>query len=405
MGYKTPALKGITWMGFLRASTRLIAFVRLAVLARILSPAQFGAFGVATLVLSFLEVITETGINVFLIQNKEKSNDYISSAWIVSIVRGSLIALLLVLFAPLISSFFNSPESYNILLLIAPVPFIRGFINPSIINIQKNIEFHKEFYLRSILLLVDASVAIIAAFVTKSAVSMAYGLIVSAVIEVVLSFILFKPWPKLTFEKDKMLHIFSRGWSVTLTGIFLYLSENLDNITVGRILGVGSLGIYQNAYKISTLTISEIAEVVNKVTFPVYSKFSDDKQRLSNAFKKVISSSSLVAIALGIFIFIFADLIVRIILGPDWASAVPIVKILSVYGVLRTIFGNVPPLLLSLGKQKYVAGIVFVRLFVLAIVIVPLVSRFGMEGAAYAMVISVFAEIPLMIFSARRVLK
>jgi len=404
MGYKTPALKGVTWMGLLRASTRLIAFVRLAILARILSPAQFGVFGVATLVLSFLEVLTETGINVFLIQKKDKSNEYISSAWIVSILRGTLIAIALVIFAPFISNFFNSPESYKIILLIALVPLIRGFINPSIINIQKNIEFHKEFYLRSILLFVDASVAIIAAFVTKSAVSMAYGLIISAILEVILSFVLFRPWPKLSFEKDKIVHIFSRGWSVTLTGIFLYLAENLDNITVGRMLGVTSLGIYQNAYKISTLTISEIAEVVNKVTFPVYSKFSDDKVRLASAFKKVFSSSSLIAILLGAFIFVFADLIVRIILGPDWASAVPIVRILSIYGVLRTIFGNVPSLLLSLGKQKQVAGIVFVRLFVLVIVIVPLVNKFGMEGAAFAMIISVLAEIPLMIFSARRVL-
>lgn len=404
MGYKIPAIKGITWMGLLRASTRVIAFLRLAILARVLSPAQFGVFGVAILVLSFLEVITETGINVILIQNKDKSNNYINSAWLVSILRGTLIAALLVIFAPFISMFFKSPESYEILLLIALVPFIRGFINPSIINIQKNIEFHKEFYLRSSLLIVDASVAIITALITKSAVSMAYGLIISAILEVILSFVLFKPWPKLIIEIDKIKYIFSRGWSVTLTGIFLYLSENLDNITVGRIMGVNYLGIYQNAYKISTLTISEIAEVVNKVTFPVYSKFSDDKLRLAKAFKKVIFSSSSIAILFGLFIYIFAELIVRIILGPNWLSAVSVVKILSIYGVLRTIFGNVPPLLLSLGKQKYVATIVFVRFIALAIVIVPMVNKFGMEGAAYAMVISVIVEIPLMIYSAKRVL-
>lgn len=404
MSYKIPALKGVTWMGFLRASTRLIAFVRLAILARILSPAQFGVFGVATLVLSLLEVLTETGINIFLIQKKEQSDQYLSSAWIVSIFRGFLISFAIFIFAPLITNFFSSPESYQILLLISLVPLIRGFINPSIINIQKNIEFHKEFYLRSILLSVDAAVAIIAALITKSAVSMVYGLIISAVLEVLLSFVLFKPWPRLTFEKDKIAHIFVRGWSVTLTGIFLYFSENIDNIAVGKMLSVASLGIYQNAYKISTLTISEIAEVVNKVTFPVYSKFSDDNVRLGHAFKKVIYSSTLASLFLGIFIFVFADIIVRVILGPDWASAVSIVRILSIYGVLRTIFGNVPPLLLSLGKQKQVAGIVFARLAILAILIIPLVDKFGMEGAAYAMVFSVLAEIPLMIYSARRAL-
>src|SRR3990167_7344642 len=99
MGYKTDAFKGISWIGILRASTRGITFVRLAILARILSPAQFGVFGIATLVLSLLEIITETGINVFLIQKKDIKS-YINSAWIVSIVRGFIIAIFLFALAP-----------------------------------------------------------------------------------------------------------------------------------------------------------------------------------------------------------------------------------------------------------------------------------------------------------------
>ena len=89
-----------------------------------------------------------------------------------------------------------------------------------------------------------------------------------------------------------MKYVVDRGWTITLTGIFGYLSENLDNIVIGRMLGTYSLGIYQNSYKISTLTISEIVEVTNKVTFPVYTKFSEDRDRLFNAFKKVFLTSS-----------------------------------------------------------------------------------------------------------------
>ncbi len=392
-------------MSFLRIATRSIAFLRLAILARILTPTQFGVFGVATLVLSFLEVLTETGINVFLIQKKDQANEYISSAWVVSIIRGCLIAVVLVFTAPLITRFFNSPQSYHVLLLIALVPFIRGFINPSIINIQKNIQFQKEFYLRSILLVVDASVAIITAFITKSAESMAYGLIASAVLEVILSFVFFKPWPKLSVEFDKVKNIINRGWTVTLTGIFVYLSENADNIAVGRLLGTPSLGIYQNAYKISTLTISEINEVVNKVTFPVYSKFSEDKNRLLSAFIKVITASSVTAFAFGVFIFVFADVIVRIVLGPAWDSAVPVVKVLALYGILRTAFGNFSAVFLSLQKQSYVAITTFVRLVVLLVILVPLVNAYGMVGAGFAMLISIVAEIPIILYLSYKVFK
>ncbi len=398
MGYSSTAFKGVSWMGFLRISTRLITFVRLAILARILTPAQFGVFGVATLVLSFLEVLTETGINVFLIQKKDESDKYISSAWIVSIIRGSFISLILVVIAPIIANFFNSPESQKIILLIAFVPLIRGFINPSIINIQKEIQFQKEFYLRSILFFTDSLVVVIAAFVTRSAESFAYGLIVSAILEAALSFIYFKPWPKLSFEAIKVRTIIGRGWWVTMTGIFSYIADNGDNIAVGRILGTSSLGFYQMAYKISTLTISEIAEVVNKVAFPVYSKFSDDKERLLKAFWKVTWVSSAVALLAGFLIFIFAEQIVLIVVGKSWLPIVPIVQVLTIFGILRTVFGSFSSLFLSLKKQDYVAKMTLFRLVALLIVIVPFVNMFGLIGAAFAMITSIFVEIPVVLY-------
>lgn len=405
MGYKIHAFKGFSWMGLLRLSVRGITFIRLAILARILSPSQFGVFGVATILLSLLEVLTETGINVFLVQKKDKYFEYIDSAWIISIIRGLLIATLIVILANPISIFFNSPESYKVILLIALVPFLRGFINPSIINIQRDLQFHKEFYLRATLLLVDSSVAIIVAFVTRSAESMAFGLIISALVEVILSFVFFKPLPKFSFDFSKVKYIGSRGSWITLIGIFAYLSENLDNIVVGKILGTYSLGIYQNAYKISTFTISEVAEVVNKVTFPVYTKFSDDKIRLKNAFNKVIYGTSFAAILIGLFIFILAEPIVLLVLGSKWIAAIPVVRLLSIYGILRTIFGNIPALLLSLEKQNIVAIIVMIRLITLLALIIPLVKLFGMLGAGYAMLISVIVEAPFMIFFSKRYLR
>lgn len=405
MGYKSQAFKGVSWMGILRLSTRAIAFVRLAILARILSPSVFGVFGVATLVLSFLEVLTETGINVFLIQKKDEANQYTSSAWIVSIIRGCLISLVLVICASSIVNFFNSPESYNVILLIAVVPLVRGFINPSIINIQKEIQFQKEFYLRSALFLVDSLIVIAAAFITRSAESFAYGLIVSAILETILSFAFFKPWPKLSFEINKVKTIIDRGWWITATGIFSYIADNGDNIVVGKILGTSSLGLYQVAYKISTLSISEVTEIVNKVTFPVYSKFSEDKDRLFKAFVKVTSVSSTVAVLVGVTIFVFAYEIVLIVAGKDWLSIVPVVQILAFYGVLRSIFGNFSSLLLSIHRQDYVAKMTFIRVIVLLVTVVPLMNTLGLQGAAYAMIISILAEIPIMLFYLWKVAK
>ena len=236
MGYTKDAVRGVSWITLLRVLTRGLTFVRLAILGRLLTPAQFGYFGIATLVLSLLEILTETGINVFLVQEKGHIKEYLNSAWVVSIARGIVLAIVILISAPFISSFFNAPEAYSIIMLIAIVPFIRGFINPAIITYQKDLLFQKEFKLRTILFFIDVTVSIIAGFILKSAVAFVYGLIASAIIEVLLSYTLFTLWPKFQFEYKKVKHVIRRGWWVTLTGIYLYFADNGDNITVGKIL-------------------------------------------------------------------------------------------------------------------------------------------------------------------------
>lgn len=398
MGYTKDAIKGVSWITGLRVLTRLITFVRLAVLGRLLTPAQFGLFGIASLVLFFLETLTETGINVFLIQEKDNVNKYINSAWVVSIIRGILLSCLIILFAPLIVLFFNTPEAYSIILLIALVPFVRGFINPAIVIYQKDLFFSKEFRLRSILFFVDVAISIIVGYITRSPVAFVFGLIGSAAVEVLLSYILFDKRPKFILEYQKVKRVITKGWWVTITGIFSYFSENGDNIAVGKFLGSSALGIYQVAYKFSTLPISEITNVVNQVMFPVYSKFSDDKSRLWNAFIKVTLLSSLGAIFLGGVIFFFAKSIILAVMGSQWITAVPAIQILSIYGVLRTIFGNFSPVFLAVGKQNYVAQMTFVRVVSLLVSIIPLVITFGMIGAGYAMLLSILVEVPIILY-------
>ena len=145
MGYFKDVIKGISWMGAFRVTTRLFSFVRIAILARILTPRQFGVYGIAALVLSFLEVLTETGVNTVLIQERKEIDKYISTAWFVSILRGVFLSSIVFVSAPIVASVFNSPDSLLIIRLISLVAFIRGFINPAVVKFQKDLKFNKKF--------------------------------------------------------------------------------------------------------------------------------------------------------------------------------------------------------------------------------------------------------------------
>lgn len=395
MGYTKQAFIGISWMSGFRVISRIVATVRGVVLARLLTPTQFGVFGIASIILSFLEILTETGINIFLIQEKNSIDKFINSAWMVSILRGIIICLGIIVAAPFIVDFFNINDLYRFLFLISLVPLIRGFINPSIIKFQKELEFNKEFFLRISIYVFDSAISIILALVMKDAISFVGGLIAGATLEVILSFILFKPKPSIKFEFNIIKLIINRGKWVTAFGIFNFVAQEGDTIVVGKILGASLVGIYQMGYRLSTLPISEISDVVNRVVFPVYSKISEEKERLLRAFKKTLLAILLPVVILSAIIFFLPRSFFEILLSPKWGEISTILKILVIYGMLRAISGVLSSLFLALKKQNFVAGMTFVRVLVLTVTIVPLTANYGLVGASISALLSVLLEFPL----------
>ncbi len=405
MGYLKDTIKGVSWVGAYRASSRLIAFVKTAIIARILLPAQFGIFGIAGLVLTLLETLTETGINIFLVQEEDDVDSYIDTAWVVSIARGILIALAMIFLTPFIVSFFRVPEAKNILFLTSLVPLLRGFINPATAKFQKELMFDKEFRFKLPIYVIESVVAVALAFLTHEASSFIWGMIAGATIEVLLSFIIVRPVPRFSFEAIKIKRVVDRGKWVTAFGAFDYLFQNLDDFTVGKLLGKSPLGFYQVAYKISSLPISEVANVFSRVTFPIFRKISKDKKRLKKAFIKTTLGTSALVIPFGAVIFLFSRQIVLILLGNNWLAAVPVLKVLSLYGIIRGVFYPMMAVFLALQKQQYVTLVTLVGILGLGLSIVPLVNRFGIVGAGISTLVGSLATAPIIVYYLFKIFK
>lgn len=390
-------------MTVLRASMRGLAVIKVAILARFLAPAQFGTYGIALLVLGFLEVLTETGINVFLIQEKDDTRPYLNSAWVVSIARGFLITLLILVSSPLIVYFFKTPEVTGLLYIVAAVAFVRGFINPMEVDYQKKLQFKNEFLFRGSLYFIDAALAVTLGIVTRMESSMLFGMLAGALVEVILSFILFKDRPRLSIEKSKIFKVLHSGKWVTGAGIFSYISQNIDDIIVGRLLGVNSLGYYQQAYNISTLPVSEVGNIFNKVTFPVYVAISGDRKRLKEAFIKTLKVVSLLVIPFAFAILFFSRPIILVLLGENWLAVEPTLKILAIFGVLKSILNFSYSLFLSLKMQKVVMLSEMLGIIGMGIVVYPLVMKYGLIGAGYATIIAVACSLPVVVINVQKI--
>lgn len=398
MGYTKDAVKGISWIGGLRVITRVISYVRTAIIARILSPSQFGIFSITTIVLSLLEIVTETGINAFLIQHDEDIEKYLSTAWVISILRGFFIAFFIFLLAPFIASFFRTPDAVLLIQVVSIVPLIRGFINPAIVRFQKDLKFHKEFYYRASIFFVESFVSIILVFLLASPLALVWGLIAGALFEVSISYLFVKPFPQFAFDFAKSKYIIHRGKWLTLTGIFSYLFHNGDNIVVGRVLGASSLGIYDMAYKLSTLPITEVSVVINQVTFPVYVKIGEERKRLWRAFLRTLLLVTIVSVPIGLILIFFAKEIILIVLGSKWTGSIPVLQVLAVFGVVQAIASTANSLFMGLKKQEYVSAITLSGLFVLAVIIIPFVTVYGLIGVGYAVTIATVATVPVVCY-------
>jgi len=399
MGYFKDTLKGLGWMTGLRGVVRVLSVLKIAVLARILTPSQFGIYGIALLVLGLLETLTETGINIFLIQEKGRTEDYLDSAWVVSILRGTFIALIIFFTIPFVVGFFKSPGAVPLLYLVSVVAFIRGFINPMEVQFQKTLHFKKEFFFQSSLFLIDAVFAIALGFVTKSESAMVYGMLMAAVFEVLLSFIVFRKWPKFAIEIHKVKKVIGAGKWVTGAGTFSYLFQNIDNIVIGRVLGTAPLGLYQQAYRISTLPVSEVGQIFNKVTFPIFVKISADMGRLRTAYLKTLLTILGVVLPFGLLVVFFSKPIILILLGPSWLPIEPALKVLAVFGILKSVLNSSYSLFLSLKLQKVVMFSELAGIIGISVLIFPLTTQFGILGASYAALIGSLLSIPVIVYA------
>ena len=395
MGYTRNTIKGVSWIGAIRIVTRLLSFAKTLVIARALAPHDFGLFGIATLVLTFVEIFTETGINVFLMKERENIDKYISTAWIVSIIRGLLIASVIAVSSPFVANFFKAEDALPLLLLISLVPLARGFINPSIIKFQKDLLFQKEFFFRTSIFLIETAISVGLVLLTNNVLSLIIGLLVGVLFEIYLSFMLITPRPKFTFEMPLFKNIIGYGKWITASTVFNYFYQHGDDIIVGRLLGTGALGLYDMAYRISLIPLSDVSDVVTKVTFPVYVKIADDKKRFLRAFLQTMGAIGGLTIPVGILLFFFPEFIISLLLGEKWLGAAPVLKILAIFGVVRALSVFCASLFLVIDKQRVFTLITLVGLVGLSVPIIPLTERYGIVGAGTAALIGTTLTIPV----------
>ncbi|MBW1936731.1 MAG: lipopolysaccharide biosynthesis protein [Deltaproteobacteria bacterium] len=383
------------WAFALRITGRLFGLARTIVLARVLSPNDFGLFGISLLALSVLNTFSQTGFQAALVQKKGDIKPYLDTAWTVQVIRGFVLAGILFGIAPYVASFFGEPMAAPLLRVLGLSAIFQGLTNIGVIYFQKELEFHKRFIYMFSGTLADLGVAIPAALILRNAWALVFGLLAGNFVRMAVSYFIHPYRPRVWLDGPKVKELYTFGKWILGSSVIVFLATQGDDIFLGKVLGATVLGLYQMAFRFSNLVATEITHVTSQVTFPAYSKLQDNVPKLREGFLRTIEAVTSVALPITAGILILAPDFVQLFLGEKWLPMVPALRILSISGLIRSVTATGGPLFQAVGRPNMDFWMNLGRVGVMAMAIYPLTKMFGMNGTATTVVLGISATIPV----------
>lgn len=380
---------GGLWQLIERGASRTAHFIQLVVLARLLVPEDFGLFGIALLTQQTLEVLLRFGIDAALIQREEETERYLNTAWTLKIVKAVAVSLCLLLVAPWVAAFFDAPAAAPLIRVMAAIVVVRGFNNIGVIYFQKELEFQKQFAFRFAGALANVLVAIVLAVVLGSVWALVAGMVASALVRLVISYVLHPYRPRLELEFDRARELWDYGKWLFGSTTLVYASTQGDDILLGRWLGAGALGVYQVAYRISNVVATEISNVISSVTFPAYAKLQSAADKLRRSFMATFALTALIVVPLTGAIALFIPEFVNYVIGDQWEEAIGPVRILAGAGLLRAISACWGPLYRAQARTEKPFWKQALRVMLTLGPAYPLTELYGINGMALCVLLGI----------------
>ena len=329
-----------------------LQFVTLAILARLLSPSDFGLMGMIMVVLGFARLFSDMGISNAIIYRQDVTKVELSSLYWLNILAGIAVFLIICASTPLVVVFYHEPRLTNLIYLAALVFLITPFGQQFQILLQKELQFNQLARIEIIGSFTNATVAISLAFCGAGVFSLIWGQLAGTSLRVLL--LCYQGWkhwrPYWHFSRRDLKKYISFGLYQMGEKAVRYFNTNLDYLLIGSLLGAKALGYYTLAYNLALRPPLTINQIITKVAFPVFSKIQNDIIKLKKGYLKVLQLLSSVNFPIMAGLAIVAPLAVPTIFGEQWLPSVILIQILTILGLLRSILNPIGSLLLAKGR-------------------------------------------------------
>lgn len=386
---KKEFIKNISFSFLQQFTIQFVAFFLFVLLARLLSPEDFGLFAMSTIVLQIGQVLVDLGLTQSLVRNQTSNQIELSSCFFISLSFAVLYYIFIYLISPILGKFYQSDLLSDMIRVqtIGLVFFSISNFYIAILCIQQ--QFKTQLILSIPSVIIASLCSIYMAYNGMGVWSLvAYTFIQSSIFATLLAVsVNWKPFFKFSFVKIK--HHLQFGKNITISGIIDVIFLNINQLILGKIYNKNILGFYNRAETLKQLPVSNFTYAINKVSFPLLSKFKDDIPKLKSMFMIISKTSYFIMLPIIIYTIIYAEPMFVFLFSDKWLESVPYFQILSIGAIFFPSHVLNLNLLNIKGRSDLFLKLELIKKLIL-IILIAMAYNFGIYGLIWAQVLFSF---------------
>lgn len=385
MSLKKQAISGIIWTFSQQFGTQLISFGVGIVLARILLPSDFGTIAMFGILMGIATTLVDSGMTSSLIRSKEVDDSDLSTIFWFNLVVSCLAYLIIYFCAPLVAKFYEVEILTPIIRIYSIILIINALVAVQRTRFIKDMDFKTSFKIQLPSLIIGGSLGVLMAYLGWGIWTLVYYPIIQTSISTIQYWFYSKWRPSFVFDREKFKYHFNYGYKLTLSGLLDITFQNIYIVIIGKVFSLAQLGYYNRALSLRQLPVSNLSAALNKVTFPLFAKISDNDGKLKEVYQKLMRVVVFIIAPVLCLLMVVAEPLIRFLLTEKWLPAVPYFQILALAGILYPIHSyNLNVLKVKGRTDLFLKLEVWKRVLVICTVLISI--QFGMIGLLWGQV-------------------
>ncbi len=337
MSIKDRTISGVKWSIIDNVANAGITFLVGLVLARLLSPEQFGIIGIATIFINLFNTITIGGLDMALIRKHDTTDEDYNTTFYSNLLFSVILTAILCLCSPFLSSFFNEPVLTTLLPVMSIILIINATASIQRTLLIKQINFKTQAVISLCASITGGVIAIAMAIYGFGVWSLVAQQLIRQGLVSLLLWIKSTWKPALQFSVASFKDLFGFSWKVLTANVINSLFRDAFLAVIGKVHTSQSLGQYNRADQFKSIFTDNISQIVQKVSMPVMSEIQDNPTRLKNIFRKIIIYTALISFSFGLLMIAIAKPMILLLIGEKWLPAVKYLQIMCLYAVIAPI--------------------------------------------------------------------